>query len=346
MSTPSNPPPTAPGAIPGKRRLRRSRRRRVLAGALAILAVIALGAAILYVREGRQEKADAANTPRVGETITVDGRSWNLHCTGTASGRSHPTVVLEAGLTESSLTWADLQPLLAGHVRVCSYDRAGYGWSDPATGARTAETIAAELHALLAAGGERGPYLLVGHSLGGLYVRAFAAIYPDETAGLVLIDPTNDDDVIRAGTPWPAILMMRGQQAIVRLGLTRTVASGVLEDAIEPNAPEAIRSRIHFLYRPQAIGTAIDELDASVGSARFVQDHPVRANLPIVVLLADDSWDRDHDHFAGLSSDTTVTRMAGGHYLYYDHPQEVANVILAAAGVTTGTASPASTPAP
>lgn len=100
-------------------------------------------------------------------------------------------MILEAGLGNFSPVWGAVQARLARTGRVCSYDRAGLGWSDPSPLPRDAEHAAAELHALLAAAGEAGPFVLVGHSLGGLYTLAYAALYPDEVAGLVLVDATD-----------------------------------------------------------------------------------------------------------------------------------------------------------
>ena len=140
-----------------------------------------------------------------GRRVDVGGRAVFLDCTG-AGG---PTVVLEGGLASD---WAAVQPAVAGFTRVCSYDRPDSpgSHSDP-TPIRTAQEVADDLHALLAAAGEPGPYVLVGHSMGGLYVQLYAYQHPDEVAGLVLVDPTPEEfaarlDVLEAalfGTPPP-----------------------------------------------------------------------------------------------------------------------------------------------
>ncbi|MBI1790320.1 MAG: alpha/beta fold hydrolase, partial [Acidobacteria bacterium] len=106
-------------------------------------------------------------------------------------GAGDPTVVLEAGIAATSLSWSRVQPEVAKFARVLSYDRAGLGWSGPASGPRTVDRLVAELRQLLAGAGLPGPYVLVGHSFGGLVARAFAARYPDEVAGLVLVDPVH-----------------------------------------------------------------------------------------------------------------------------------------------------------
>jgi pimeloyl-ACP methyl ester carboxylesterase len=122
-----------------------------------------------------------------GERVDIGGRSLYLECTGEGS----PTVVLEGGVVPD---WAAVQPEVASQTRVCSYDRpdSPESRSDP-TSDRTAQEVVDDLHALLTAAGEAGPYVLVGHSLGGIYVQLYAYQYPEEVAGLVLIDPTPEE---------------------------------------------------------------------------------------------------------------------------------------------------------
>jgi pimeloyl-ACP methyl ester carboxylesterase len=108
-------------------------------------------------------------------------------------GQGSPTVILESGLANMSADWANVQPLVAKGTRVCAYDRAGIAWSDPGPQPRDPGQIAGELHTLLGRAGIAGPYVLVGQSFGGLYVRMYAARYPDEVAGMVLVDASHPD---------------------------------------------------------------------------------------------------------------------------------------------------------
>jgi pimeloyl-ACP methyl ester carboxylesterase len=124
-----------------------------------------------------------------GKLYEVNGSPMHLYCTGAGS----PTVVLEAGLGNYWLHWQRVQPELAKTTRVCSYDRAGLGWSDPQAGPRDATHIAAQLHSLLQQAGEAGPLVLAGASAGGLYIREFTAAYPPEVVGLVFVDATNPE---------------------------------------------------------------------------------------------------------------------------------------------------------
>src|SRR5215212_6374691 len=135
-------------------------------------------------REGASTEAPATPWP-VGERVDSGGRALFLSCTGTGS----PTVVLEAGSGNGADTWAAVQPEIARFTRVCSYDRTGLGQSDSAPiGVRTVQDSVDDLHALLTAADISGPIVLAGHSLGGLIVRLYTSQYPDDVAGLVLVD--------------------------------------------------------------------------------------------------------------------------------------------------------------
>jgi pimeloyl-ACP methyl ester carboxylesterase len=116
----------------------------------------------------------------------ADGRRVNIVC----SGRGSPTVILESGFGAGAFAWAQTQPIVARTTRVCSYDRAGYGFSTPGPLPRDGASIARDLDATLRRAGERGPFVIVGHSAGGLYARIFAARRRGETVGLVLVDPS------------------------------------------------------------------------------------------------------------------------------------------------------------
>src|ERR1700730_11930079 len=119
-----------------------------------------------------------------GSLYMVDGYKIHLHC----SGEGSPTIVLDGGLGDDSLIWAKVQPELSKITRVCAYDRAGFGWSDPRPGPRDADRIVQELHLLLTEAGISGSTVLMGHSVAGLYIRAYAARYPQKLSGLVFVD--------------------------------------------------------------------------------------------------------------------------------------------------------------
>src|SRR6185503_14044840 len=115
----------------------------------------------------------ATEYPPLGRLIDVGGRKLHLHCTGAGS----PTVLLEAGGGAFAIDWALVQPAIAESTRVCSYDRAGLGWSDRGPAYEVVEQLVSDLHSLVQAAGEKGPYVLVGASIGGIYIRAYQRTY-------------------------------------------------------------------------------------------------------------------------------------------------------------------------
>ena len=129
----------------------------------------------------------------MGGAYDIGGRKLNLSCMGEGS----PAVILEADFGEPGYAWTPIQREAARFARVCWYDRAGYGWSDPAPFPRHSDSAARDLHALLRTAGVAPPYLLVAKQLSAFHARVFRGYYPDEVAGLVLVDPTNEDMTIR-----------------------------------------------------------------------------------------------------------------------------------------------------
>lgn len=158
-----------------------------------------------------------------GEVYVVNGHKMRLDCMGSGS----PTIVLDAGLGNDGLIWGGVQPVLAKTTRVCSYDRAGFGWSDSLPDPRDAEHIAAELHGLLDAANIRGPIVLMGHSISGIYVRAYTTRYRANVAGLIFVDSStplqNRNPAFRRVNPsgWRHRLGMMRYQATFVLGLPR-----------------------------------------------------------------------------------------------------------------------------
>lgn len=140
---------------------------------------------------GQQQEKKPSYLPP-GKLVDVGGYRLHLNCTG----KGGPTVVLLAGGGDYSFDWALVQPDVSSFARICSYDRAGFAWSDPGPIPRTMRQDAYELHTLLQAAQIKAPYVLVGHSLGGLIARVYAEQYPSEIAGMVLVDSTHEDTVL------------------------------------------------------------------------------------------------------------------------------------------------------
>ncbi|HSH02986.1 MAG TPA: alpha/beta hydrolase [Anaerolineae bacterium] len=151
--------------------------------------LVVIGFAYQQMATARDRQA----MPMRGELVSVGDYQLHLVCEGAGS----PTVLFESGFGSWSVDWLHLQQELAQETRVCSYDRAGLGWSEGAGRVLTVEAMARNLHTLLANGGESGPYVLVGHSLGGILVRAFYGQYGDEVAGMVLVDSAHENQTQR-----------------------------------------------------------------------------------------------------------------------------------------------------
>ena len=161
-------------------------------GSIVMLVVLIL--ALVVLAAGAIAKSNLAKQhPAPGQLVDVGGYKLHINCVGQGS----PTVILEAGWGDYSATWAYVQPEVAKTTRVCSYDRAGYGWSEASPHPRTASMMAEELHTLLVLANVQAPYVLVGHSLGGMIVRVYAHNYPDGVVGMVLLDSVHEEQYDR-----------------------------------------------------------------------------------------------------------------------------------------------------
>jgi pimeloyl-ACP methyl ester carboxylesterase len=262
-----------------------------------------------------RESADATAYPMPGELIDIGGHRLHLKCTGAGS----PTVVLEpgGGLMSSSLGW--VAPAVAAHTQMCVYDRAGRGWSEPADTAQDAALIATDLHTLLDRAGIPGPYVLAGHSFGGIYVMTFAARYPDKVAGMVLVDSTAPASAAKPEENSPgeegSYDILSRVSALVsssaRFGLARLI--GQLGDAsLPPRSRDEERASAatasHFK------GT-IDEYLHARASAEEAAALVDFADKPLVVVTAgsgsDAAWLTAQDELATLSPNS-VHRVIDG----------------------------------
>ena len=163
---------------------------RAVRGLMRIIATAFLS--LLPFLAAAQQKGGRPTYAPPGKLVDIGGYRLHLNCTG----KNGPTVVLIAGAGDFSFDWGLVQTGVGRFARVCSYDRAGLAWSDPGPTPRTMLQDAYELHALLRAAGVRAPYVLVGHSVGGLIARVYAEQYPKEAAAVVLVDPTHEDTTL------------------------------------------------------------------------------------------------------------------------------------------------------
>jgi pimeloyl-ACP methyl ester carboxylesterase len=161
--------------------------KRVFIGLAGLVVVLPL-AGVIY--QFVATRIDEYRYPVRGELVDVGDYSLHLYCTGEGGA---PTVVMDSGLGGTVLDWQLVQPEVAQFARVCTYDRAGMGWSERGGQPRTSQQVVEELHALLSNAGVEGPYVLIGHSLGGVNMQLFASHYPDEVAGMVLVDSALSD---------------------------------------------------------------------------------------------------------------------------------------------------------
>lgn len=191
--------------------------KRSLFRAMIVILVLAIAGTIYQTAA---TEADQRNFPPPGNLIDVGGFKMHIHCEGTGS----PTVILEAMSGGVSAQWGWIQPEVQKETRVCVYDRAGYGWSQSDPEAPTLARTVRNLHMLLVNANIEGPYVMVGHSLGGVYVRQFAADYPDQVAAIVLIDEANPQQFVK----YPELFaegdhyakMLSGIKFAARLGVT------------------------------------------------------------------------------------------------------------------------------
>ena len=277
----------------------------------AVLALSAVGGGYETV----SETVDTRAFPAPGQLVDVGGRSLHLRCTGSGS----PTVLLQpgGGAMSSNLAW--ITPVVAQDTRVCVYDRAGRGWSDPADTPQDAARITTDLHTLLQRAGVAGPYVLAGHSFGGLYSLTFADHYPEEVAGMVLIDstaPASADSVTASSTDeaGSSDLMARASTLISvtgRLGLARLYAEASFGE-MPGAARDELRARVSTADN---LRSTIDEYVQAGSSTREAAALVDFGSKPLFVLTAgtgsSDGWGAEQDHLAALSSDS-VHRVVDG----------------------------------
>jgi pimeloyl-ACP methyl ester carboxylesterase len=292
------------------RQLRSRSARWLLYLVVGVLALASVGGGYETVREA----VDARAYPVPGRLIDVGGHRLHLSCTGSGS----PTVVLEPGAGAMSSTLGWIAPAVARDTRVCVYDRAGRGWSEPADAAQDGLQIATDLQTLLQRGQVPGPYVLAGHSFGGLYVLTFAARYPDEVAGMVLIDSTAPASEAPAAAPpgdRTSYDVVGRVSALVsssaRLGLGRLFAT-LSASGLPPRSRDEVSAK---MATASSLRSTIDEYgqgSAAVPQAAALTDF---ADKPLVVLTAGSGHDAAEtaaqNHLATLSTDSVHRVIAG-----------------------------------
>jgi pimeloyl-ACP methyl ester carboxylesterase len=289
-------------------------------------------------------RLDARRFPENGRLVDVGGYRLMFNCTGAGS----PTVILEAGWGGLSVDWRAVQPEIANFGRVCSYDRAGYGGSDPGPMPRTSLEIAKELHALLKNAGEKPPYVLVGHSYGGYIVRVFNGLYSDEVGGIVLVEATQEDQYELLPKAWNAIsaaLLKHNERLerysffVVNLGIGRLMlrAQGGGDDGaylilqtkylkartselreIRVSAEQA-RVADHISDKPLVVLTAAENTDAILSSGLSKQDFEAFQRIWV------DDLQMRLAHLSNRGRRIMVSR--SGHDIPSDRPDAVVDAV-------------------
>ena len=306
-----------------------------------------LGVALVLVAGFIYEQIGAARAairyPAPGRLIDIGGRRLHLLCKGEDHGKAGPTVVLETGAITPGLMWARVQDAVAGFSRVCLYDRAGYGWSDPASGERSVEQRVQELHTLLHKADVPQPYVLVGHSYGGIMARIYARNYRDEVAGMVLVDSAEEGvhlrpDVLSLYSKMLRVMAVMG--AISRFGLWRfwqplaldadsgfslQVRSALNALMLRHDSSKAGRDEIESLERDAPALTALGAA-GSLGSLPLVViNHGKPFPGPFAVL--ENYWGDGQKRLAALSSrGELIVAEAASHNILVESP----DVIVAA----------------
>jgi len=314
---------------------------------VAGLLTVVMSVALLYQRIS--EARDAARFPAPGRLFDISGRKLHLKCAGSGT----PTVVLEAGGASSSSQWGPLQERLAEFSHVCSYDRAGFGWSDPSPSQLSFDDTVRDLKALLTAAEIAGPYVLVGHSKGGLLVRSYARRYPEDVAGVLLLDATEEEAFFGG----PDIIDSEAASArrlgrVARFGILRVLLRFFPKALPFPEIPEEVRP-VFFseLARARYWEAAAGEVAAYTSTPpedRVAGGFGDLGELPLIVMThgvpftggmaaLEPGFLEAQARLAGLSSNSElVVAEQSGHAIMWDEPDLVVAAVRKLISSTAG----------
>jgi len=291
---------------------------RILVGLCGLIVVTALAGATYQWLATRK---DMAATPPPGRLVDIGGYRLHLWCTGNGA----PAVILDTGLGGTSADWGFVQPDVARFTRVCSYDRAGMGYSDPGPSPRTARRIASELNQLLARSGIGGPVVLVGASVAGFDVRVFASDHPERAAGLVLVDASHEDDSHDVPP------MARFVPLLSTIGVLRLfgVSFGQRVESLAPSVRQFARATT---FRAAGYQAAADEIIHIRDSASEARSSRRKLAIPVLVVTggqgADENWRRLQRDQASLSErGCLMIAQQSGHVVSIDQPDVVVGAI-------------------
>jgi len=317
---------------------------RIIYPFLGILTLIALATivGVIYEISGRRQAAQEYPPP--GKLVDIGGRRIQLDCRGAGS----PTVVFESGLDMSgSLSWAMVHDEIAKSTRACAYSRAGIMWSDPSNLHQNGKSIAEDLHATLSKAGEQGPFVLVGHSLGGPYIMTYTKYFGQEVAGLVFVDASHSDQMKLSNGEEPTELkFMEFRNSLsAALNWAGVVRAATANDKGLPNRADRVNQAVNA-YRSTSLGSMLKEKDASeetlveAGSLRKLGDRPIFV-LTAMARFSDhassiwkitpeqakntkETWIRMQEEIAAWSSQSQHQLVPdANHYIQFDRPDIV-----------------------
>lgn len=309
---------------------------------VAVLILVALTAGVGFEQVGRMR--DRERFPQIGRSVDIGGRTLNVYCSGTGA----PAVVFESGAPRSGFSWVFIQRETARFTRTCWYDRAGFGWSELGPYPRTSAASARDLHALLGVAGIPPPYVLVAETLAALDARVYTGFYPEEVAGMVLVDAVHPDLFARmpqirskaapiqkyVGYPQNVLSQIFNQIGVLRLVFGSRTAPG-------PPPPELTQEEWATIWRltwqPTARTALMQELpsvDESLNEARAAGS---LGNRPLIVIHAQNIMapPKDRQVSEELQADlarlsirgTEVSIPENSGYLHYQAPHAVIDAI-------------------
>ena len=313
----------------------------------------ALVAGLVYQAVG--SRRGARRHPPPGELIDADGQRLHVIC----AGEGRPAVVFESGIAASSLSWTRVQPDVARLTRACAYDRAGLGWSDPSTSARSVDRMIADLRSVAGYAAPAQPVVIVAHSFGVFLALVYAMRYPADVAGLVLLDPPTEWQRVsgaRARVLWGGIQLSRFGGLLARVGVVRAClalltggAPAVPRTFLRVFGPAAARTVEHLVGEVRKLPSdvhpvlqtlwcqpkcfqgmaehlrALPEAGAAAGAVRSLGD------LPLAVVSAGDQPPHilaAHQALARLSSEGRhLIAARSGHWISFDQPELVVRAV-------------------
>lgn len=299
-------------------------------------AIMALGLPLVFIQSALSRRAADRFKP-LGELVETDG-GYRLHAVVTGKAApACPTVILEAGMAGCALDWSLVQQKLSAYTKVLSYDRAGFGWSGQPLKRPTCANYVQHLRSLLTELKLTPPYLLVGHSYGGMIMRLFASEYPDEVAGIVLVDSTHEHRYLEARSNGKRKAERAKHRIMYKLGyLLSPIAVPRLagKPIGSKRLPDGVRSSASALgYRTQAYKAAYLEFLCAMESAvQLSRSHPLRADMPVTVLTAgrqSEEWKEGQHRLLQLSREASqMTVEDSWHSIHIYKPQAVIDAVV------------------